>query len=209
MKKTRILVVLAVFLFSVVGCKTKDTGKMISLDKDKETKSEEQQVQGTTKIAITIQNQGTIEAELDANVAPITVNNFVSLVKKGFYDGLTFHRVINGFMMQGGDPKGNGTGGSDKTIKGEFANNGVPNSLSHVRGVLSMARSNDKNGASSQFFIMHQDSTYLDGDYAAFGKVTSGMEIVDKICQNTPVQDNNGTVQPADQPKIESIKIIK
>ena len=156
---------------------------------------------------IEIQDYGTITLELDGTAAPITVENFVSLAKDGFYDGLTFHRIIDGFMIQGGDPAGNGTGGSEKTIKGEFSANGVENDISHVRGVISMARSGDPDSASSQFFIVPQDSTFLDGQYAAFGHVTEGMEIVDAICADTPVQDDNGTVAWWDQPVITSIRI--
>ena len=163
---------------------------------------------GTYYAQIDVKDYGTITAELYADTAPITVTNFVNLVNQGFYDGLTFHRIIDGFMIQGGDPKGNGTGGADKTIKGEFSQNGVENKLSHVRGTLSMARSQDMDSASSQFFIVQSDCTYLDGQYAAFGTVTEGMELVDKICKDTPVQDNNGTVSAADQPVIESIKVI-
>lgn len=157
---------------------------------------------------ITIKNYGTIALELDADVAPITVANFAKLVNEGFYNGLTFHRIIDGFMIQGGDPLGNGTGGSDENIKGEFQANGVKNTISHVRGTISMARSNSFNSASSQFFIVHKDSTFLDGQYAAFGTVTSGIEIVDKICEDTQVEDNNGTVLKANQPVIENIKMI-
>lgn len=157
---------------------------------------------------IVVKNYGTIALELDADVAPITVENFANLVNEGFYNGLTFHRIISGFMIQGGDPLGNGTGGSSKTIKGEFASNGVKNSISHVRGTISMARSSMPNSASSQFFIVHQDSTFLDGKYAAFGTVTSGMEVVDKICADTAVEDNNGTVAKNNQPVIEKITII-
>lgn len=156
---------------------------------------------------ITVENYGEIKLELDGNTAPVTVENFVTLAKSGFYDGLTFHRVINGFMIQGGDPKGNGTGGSDKTIKGEFKQNGVNNGISHKRGVISMARSSDFNSASSQFFIMHKDGDYLDGAYAAFGHVTDGMDVVDKIAENTPVADSNGTVLKENQPIIKSIVI--
>ena len=156
---------------------------------------------------IDVKNYGKIKVDLYEELAPITVKNFVSLAKDCFYDGLTFHRIISGFMIQGGDPKGDGTGGSEKTIKGEFAQNGVENNLSHTRGVISMARSNDPDSASSQFFIVQADSTYLDGQYAAFGKVTEGMDIVDKICEDTPVTDSNGTVEKANQPVINSIKI--
>ena len=121
---------------------------------------------------------------------------------------MTFHRIIEGFMIQGGDPLGNGTGGSKNQIKGEFLQNGVENNISHTRGTLSMARSGMPNSASSQFFIVHEDSKFLDRQYAGFGKVTSGMEIVDKICENTVVQDSNGTVLKENQPKIVEIKII-
>lgn len=163
---------------------------------------------GTYAISIEVKDYGTIEATLDAAIAPITVTNFVNLAKQGFYDGLTFHRIIEGFMIQGGDPEGTGMGGSGKNIKGEFAKNGVKNNLSHKRGVISMARSAMPNSASSQFFIVHQDSTYLDGSYAAFGTVTSGMDVVDRICEATKVEDDNGTVLKENQPVITKI-IVK
>ena len=163
---------------------------------------------GLHHVTIDVKDYGTISLELDADTAPISVTNFINLAKDGFYDGLTFHRIISGFMIQGGDPKGNGTGGSDQTIKGEFSENGVENDISHVRGTISMARANDPDSASSQFFIVHEDSTFLDGQYAAFGHVTDGMDVVDAICENTPVQDNNGTVKAADQPVITSVTVI-
>lgn len=156
---------------------------------------------------IVIADYGTITVELDGEAAPITVENFVSLAKEGFYDGLTFHRIMKGFMMQGGDPDGNGTGGSDTKIKGEFAENGVQNDLSHTRGAISMARAMDMDSASSQFFIVHQDSTFLDGSYAAFGYVTEGMEVVDAICEAALPIDNNGTIPAEKQPVITSITI--
>lgn len=162
---------------------------------------------GTHHAVITVKDYGDIKLVLDGDTAPITVKNFVELAKNGFYDGLTFHRIIKGFMIQGGDPKGNGTGGSDKTIRGEFSKNGVENNISHKRGVISMARSQDNNSASSQFFIMHEDGDYLDGSYAAFGHVTEGMGVVDKIAENTPVTDSNGTVLKENQPIIEKIVI--
>lgn len=155
-----------------------------------------------------VKDYGTIELELDADIAPITVANFAKLVNEGFYNGLTFHRIISGFMIQGGDPLGNGTGGSKDNIKGEFLANGVNNTISHKRGVISMARSSAYNSASSQFFIVHENSTFLDGQYAGFGYVTSGMEIVDKICENISVEDNNGTVLKENQPVIEKISMI-
>lgn len=163
---------------------------------------------GKVNAVITVENYGDIYLELDGNTAPITVENFVKLAKEGFYDGLTFHRIISGFMIQGGDPEGTGMGGSDKNIKGEFSLNGVENNISHKRGVISMARANDPDSASSQFFIMHQDGTYLDGQYAAFGCVTEGMEVVDAIAEETPVTDNNGTVLSGYQPVIKTIKIL-
>ena len=163
---------------------------------------------GRHHVEIDIRDYGTVTVELDADSAPITVANFLKLSKGGFYDGLTFHRIINGFMMQGGDPEGTGMGGSDEKIKGEFTANGVQNKLSHTRGAISMARSNAYDSASSQFFIVHQDSTFLDGQYACFGYVTSGMDIVDAICEGTPVTDGNGTVKDGCQPVIETIRVI-
>lgn len=132
-------------------------------------------------IIIEMDNGKVIKIELDESAAPITVQNFRKLVNEGFYDGLGFHRIIPGFMIQGGDPLGNGTGGSKDKIEGEFQLNGHPNPLKHTRGVISMARSMDPNSASSQFFIMHQDAPHLDGSYAAFGKVVEGIEVVDEI----------------------------
>ncbi len=164
---------------------------------------------GTHYAVIDVKDYGEIYVELYADEAPGTVTNFIRLVNEGFYDGLTFHRIIGGFMIQGGDPKGNGTGGSEYTLPGEFALNGYErNSISHVRGTLSMARSDDYDSASSQFFIVHEDSTALDGSYAGFGKVVSGMEIVDDICFFVEVEDDNGTVLAANQPVITSIKMI-
>ncbi|MCQ2498052.1 MAG: peptidylprolyl isomerase [Lachnospiraceae bacterium] len=134
-------------------------------------------------VTITMNSGDVIKAELYPDIAPISVNNFISLINKNFYDGLIFHRVIRGFMIQGGDPKGNGTGGPGYGIKGEFAQNGVENNLKHTAGVLSMARSMMPNSAGSQFFIMHEDSPHLDGAYAAFGKVIEGLEVVNKIAE--------------------------
>ncbi|HJD16820.1 MAG TPA: peptidylprolyl isomerase [Candidatus Fournierella excrementavium] len=134
-------------------------------------------------VRITMQDGGVIDLELDAQAAPITVENFLKLVKDGFYDGLTFHRIIPGFMIQGGCPDGTGMGGPGWHIKGEFARNGVPNPIKHTRGVISMARAMDPNSAGSQFFIMHEDAPHLDGGYAAFGHVVAGMDVVDRIAQ--------------------------
>ena len=163
----------------------------------------------THDVVIEVENYGAINAVLYGETAPITVANFAKLAGEGFYDGLTFHRIISGFMIQGGDPLGNGTGGSDENIKGEFSQNGVANPIPHKRGVLSMARSSAPDSASSQFFIMHEAAAHLDGSYAAFGHVLSGMEVVDAICENTPVTDGNGTVAAANQPVITAIKVIE
>ena len=161
------------------------------------------------KVEIKIKDYGTIQLELEPNKAPITVANFMKLVNGNFYNGLTFHRIIKDFMIQGGDPLGNGTGGSDEEIKGEFESNGIKNDISHKRGVISMARSQFPDSASSQFFICHKDSEFLDGNYAAFGHVTSGIEVVDRICDTVEPIDSNGTVPKANQPIIEYIKEIK
>jgi len=165
-------------------------------------------LKGKHYVQIDVADYGVITAELDADAAPITVTNFMKLAESGFYDGLTFHRIISGFMIQGGDPKGNGTGGSDEKIKGEFKANGVENPIAHDRGVLSMARSMLNDSASSQFFIMHEKAPHLDGQYAAFGKVLSGMEVVDAICESVPVTDGNGSVAKANQPVMTSVKRI-
>lgn len=172
--------------------------------------SEPQDVADASKhhITISVKNYGDIQVELDESIAPITVANFLKLAGDGFYDGLTFHRIIDGFMIQGGDPDGNGMGGADTTIKGEFDANGVKNPLPHVRGTISMARSQDFDSASSQFFIVQTDSPHLNGQYASFGTVTEGMEIVDQICKDTKVEDGNGAVLPENQPVIESIKVL-
>lgn len=146
---------------------------------------------------------------MDEGIAPETVENFVKLAQSGFYDGLTMHRIMEGFMIQGGDPTGTGTGGSSHLITGEFSANGFDNSLKHVRGTVSMARSNDPDSASSQFFIMQADNESLDGNYAAFGTVTSGMEVVDQIAQKAEPTDNNGTIEADQQPVIESITVTQ
>ena len=157
---------------------------------------------------IVIKDFGTVKVELDGDKAPITVQNFMDLANAGFYDGLTFHRIMEGFMIQGGDPNGDGTGGSDKNIKGEFAANGVNNDISHKKGVISMARAQDPDSASSQFFIVQEDSEFLDGQYAAFGHVTEGMEFVDIIAKEAKPIDDNGTIPKEEQPVIETIRII-
>ncbi|MBR6769882.1 MAG: peptidylprolyl isomerase [Lachnospiraceae bacterium] len=156
---------------------------------------------------IVIQDYGMITIKLDTESAPITTENFITLAESGFYDGLTFHRIMEGFMMQGGDPAGNGTGDAGYTIVGEFLDNGYENHLSHTRGAVSMARSNDYDSASSQFFIVHEDSTFLDRQYAVFGYVTEGMEIVDAVCENANPIDGNGTILRENQPVITSVTI--
>lgn len=170
--------------------------------------SDEETLTGKHHAEIVVQDYGTIKVELDADQAPITVQNFIDLANSGFYDGLTFHRIIEGFMIQGGDPNGDGTGGSGHTIRGEFTQNAVNNTLSHTRGAISMARSSAMNSASSQFFIVHEDSTYLDGSYAVFGYVTEGMDVVDAIATSVTAEDSNGTVAKENQPVIEKITII-
>ena len=164
---------------------------------------------GKHQVEIEVQDYGTIAVELDGDAAPITVENFLKLAREGFYDGLTFHRIIDGFMIQGGDPEGTGMGGSDETIKGEFSANGVENNLSHTRGAISMARNSvSMDSASSQFFIVQSDSTVLDGPYACFGYVTSGMEIVDQICKDAQPTDGTGTIPAAEQPVITAVRVI-
>lgn len=154
-------------------------------------------------ITFEMENGDIMKAELYPQVAPNTVNNFISLVNKGFYDGLIFHRVINGFMIQGGDPEGTGMGGPGYGIKGEFAQNGFANDLKHSAGVLSMARSMMPNSAGSQFFIMHKDAPHLDGAYAAFGKITEGMDVVNRIAE----EDTDYSDRPLDEQKIKSMTV--
>ncbi len=203
MKKKLLLVLTIVLcLFMFTACDEKKENEDNSSKIDLYSKK--------VNVNIEIKNYGTISLELYPLVAPVTVDNFTKLVKDGFYNGLTFHRIINGFMIQGGDPLGTGYGGSENKIKGEFTANGFTNELKHERGVISMARgNNDYNSASSQFFIVQTTYPSLDGLYASFGRVTSGIEIVDKICKDTPVEDNNGTVLKENQPVIEKIYIVE
>ncbi|MBQ7043290.1 MAG: peptidylprolyl isomerase [Clostridia bacterium] len=160
---------------------------------------------GLHHVEMVIKDYGTVKLELNADEAPITVENFINLASEGFYDGVPFHRLDKDFVLQGGDPDGDGIGGSDKPIKGEFAANGVQNNIKHNRGVISMARTGDPNSASSQFFICLEDSNFLDGSYAAFGCVTEGMDVIDAIRDNTPESNN---IPKAQQPIIETIKVI-
>ena len=195
----KIFLILILVLCLVTGCGKKDTtsGKIDGISY-KETKKETDYVKIET-------NQGIMIVKLYPGIAPITVENFKKLVSDKFYDGLIFHRVIKNFMIQGGDPQGTGLGGSKNTIKGEFKSNGVNNDLSHTRGVISMARSGNPNSASSQFFIVHKDSTYLDGNYAAFGKVIAGMDVVDKIAE----VETNDNDKPLKNQTIESIRFVE
>ena len=162
-----------------------------------------------SKVELTVKDYGTITIEICDDDAPITAENFLSLCREGFYDGLTFHRIIDGFMIQGGDPTGTGFGGSEKTIKGEFASNGVKNPISHKEGVISMARSSNPNSASSQFFITVGDATFLDGEYAAVGKVTDGDDVARMIAKDARPVDGNGTIRRSEQPVIEKIVVIE
>ncbi len=191
-----LLIVLSLLALCACGSKqeTPDEGS-VSLDQE------------TYTAVITVKDYGEITLELDASAAPITVANFVKLARAGFYDGLTFHRIMDGFMIQGGDPDGNGSGGSGETIKGEFQQNGVDNPISHVKGVISMARAKNPDSASSQFFITVADATFLDGAYAAFGHVTEGMDVAEQIAKDAQPVDNNGTIPAAQQPVIEQIVI--
>ena len=196
MKKIKKLLIITLILIAAVGCSKK------------ENKMDNNYLSGKINVLMQVKDYGDVKIELDADTAPITVTNFVKLVKNKFYDGLTFHRIMDGFMIQGGDPNGDGTGGSDETIKGEFEANGVKNNISHKRGVISMARSMNNDSASSQFFIVQQDSTFLDKQYAAFGHVTSGMDVVDKIAKDANPTDDNGTIPENEQPVINYIKVI-
>ena len=192
--------VLITLIFTLIGCGTQ--GENVTNESEK-TSNYASSVTEKPIVTITMENDEKILIELDPAVAPNTVANFVSLVEKGFYDGVIFHRVIPDFMIQGGDPEGNGTGGADYTIKGEFSENGFENNLKHDRGVISMARSNDPNSASSQFFIMVKESTHLDGKYAAFGKVIEGMEVVDDIVS----VERDGSDKPLKDQTMKSVTV--
>ena len=212
-KKAAVLAALAVILSFAACGNTKASADNTAADTSVSAESASADTQSQTAggihhAEIVIQDYGTIAVELDGDAAPVTVDNFISLAKEGFYDGLTFHRIIDGFMIQGGDPQGNGTGGSDKTIKGEFSENGVDNPISHEAGVISMARAQDPDSASSQFFITVADATFLDGQYAAFGHVTEGMDVAEQIAKDAEPVDGNGTIPHEAQPVIETIRIL-
>ncbi|MBR3363468.1 MAG: peptidylprolyl isomerase [Solobacterium sp.] len=212
MKKMMIPVLLAALMMGACSKpaavqETAGDGTQSGTQNTQET-AEEKLLSGLHHVEITVKDYGVIKLELDADEAPITVTNFVQLAQSGFYDGLTFHRIMDGFMIQGGDPTGTGFGGSSKTIKGEFSQNGVQNNISHAEGVISMARAQDPDSASSQFFITVADAKFLDSAYAGFGHVTEGMEIAKKIASDAKPTDANGSIDPQDQPVIESIKVI-
>ena len=201
--RTILVILMSVSLMMLAGC-----GGGSAEPEPEEPETPQVTGIGIHHAEIDIADYGTVSVELDGDTAPVTVQNFMDLANSGFYDGLTFHRIIDGFMIQGGDPNGNGTGGSDETIVGEFAANGYENNIEHVKGVISMARAQDPDSASSQFFIMVADAPHLDGQYAAFGHVTSGQDIVDKIAADAQPLDSNGTIAPEDQPVITAIRII-
>ena len=194
-----VLLLMSALLLCACGSKTAETA---------EPAGSAEAAEGLHHVELVVKDYGTITLELDADAAPITVANFLKLAESGFYDGLTFHRVMDGFMIQGGDPDGNGSGGSGETIKGEFAQNGVDNPISHVKGVISMARAKNPDSASSQFFITVADSAFLDGAYAAFGHVTEGMDVAEQIAKDAKPIDNNGTIPADQQPVIERVTVL-
>ena len=209
-KITGVLMLMMVMVLTMAGCGGNSSEEAPAEEPAETEQAEEPAAEpiGIHHAEIVIKDFGTVKVELDGDTAPITVQNFMDLANEGFYDGLTFHRIMEGFMIQGGDPNGDGTGGSEKTIKGEFSANGVNNDISHKKGVISMARAQDPDSASSQFFIVQEDSEFLDGQYAAFGHVTEGMEFVDIIAKEAKPIDDNGTIPKEEQPVIETIKII-
>ena len=185
------IIILILLVFLVINKKPKES-------------SDDLMLSGKYNVEIIVKDYGKIKLELDADTAPITVTNFINLVNRKYYDGTKFHRIMEGFMIQGG------AGSEDLTpIKGEFSSNGIKNDISHVRGVISMARTSIPDSATSQFFIVHEDSKFLDGNYAAFGHVTEGIEVVDKIAENSNPTDDNGTIRESEQPIIESIRVIE
>lgn len=209
LKKSLCLLLAALLLVLCAACGAEETAATAQTATPTEEPASAPESEAELRhVEIAIRDYGTVKLELDAAAAPITVQNFLDLAESGFYDGLTFHRIMDGFMIQGGDPAGNGTGGSGRNITGEFALNGWDNSISHTKGVISMARANDPDSASSQFFICVADSTFLDGQYAAFGWVTEGMELVEQIARDARPIDNNGTIPAAEQPVIERVTVI-
>jgi len=205
-KKSLIFIFIIIVLLVIFLC-------VFDFDKDSTTSKKKNEnlnlLTGKYYVEMNIEKYGIINLELDADAAPITVTNFINLVNDKFYDGLTFHRIIDGFMIQGGGYEQTGERKNTKSIKGEFNSNGVVNTISHKRGVISMARTSvDKNSASSEFFIVQEDSTFLDGDYAAFGYVIDGLDVVDKIAKKAKPTDDNGSIDIKDRPVIKYVKVI-
>ena len=203
LKFITILAISAVLSISIVGCSNSKSNEKVKEDNTKKQTEEKIDEKDLPEVTIKVKDYGTMKGVLYPNKAPNTVNNFIALANSGFYDNLTFHRVIKDFMIQGGDPEGIGTGGPGYSIKGEFSSNGFDNDLKHTEGVLSMARTRDKDSGGSQFFIMTKDSPHLDGDYAAFGKITEGLDVLHKI-EDVKTDSND---KPLDEVKIESIKV--
>lgn len=201
-----LMLIVSVAMLTACGGGSEEQDDFSDIEQELESKEKAPGI-GVHHAEIEIKDYGTIKLELDGDEAPLTVQNFMDLANDGFYNGLTFHRIMNGFMIQGGDPEGTGMGGSDKNVVGEFANNGIENNISHKKGVISMARSQDPDSASSQFFITVADSTFLDGDYAAFGHVTEGQDVADKIAADAEPTDDNGTIPAEAQPVITKITI--
>ncbi|MBT9832710.1 peptidylprolyl isomerase [Clostridium baratii] len=203
LKFIAILAISAVLSVSIVGCSNSKSNEKVKEDNTKNQTEEKIDEKDLPEVTIKVKDYGTMKGVLYPNKAPNTVNNFIALANSGFYDNLTFHRVIKDFMIQGGDPEGTGTGGPGYSIKGEFSSNGFDNDLKHTEGVLSMARARDKDSGGSQFFIMTKDSPHLDGDYAAFGKITEGLDVLHKI-EDVKTDSND---KPLNEVKIESIKV--
>ncbi|MFR9240008.1 MAG: peptidylprolyl isomerase [Clostridium baratii] len=203
LKFIAILAISAVLSVSIVGCSNSKSNEKVKEDNTKKQTEEKIDEKDLPVVTIKVKEYGTMKGVLYPNKAPNTVNNFIALANSGFYDNLIFHRVIKDFMIQGGDPEGTGTGGPGYSIKGEFSSNGFDNDLKHTEGVLSMARARDKDSGGSQFFIMTKDSPHLDGDYAAFGKITEGLDVLHKI-EDVKTDSND---KPLNEVKIESIKV--
>lgn len=203
LKFITILAISAVLAIFIVGCSNSKSNEKVKEDNTKKQTEEKIDEKDLPEVTIKVKDYGTMKGVLYPNKAPNTVNNFIALANSGFYDNLTFHRVIKDFMIQGGDPEGTGMGGPGYSIKGEFSSNGFDNDLKHTEGVLSMARARDKDSGGSQFFIMTKDSPHLDGDYAAFGKITEGLDVLHKI-EDVKTDSND---KPLNEVKIESIKV--
>lgn len=211
-KKTVLLLAAGTLVCGLAGCGSTDQAEenteSVQQTVEQEADGQTKEASGLHHVEITVKDYGTVALELDADTAPVTVENFINLAEEGFYDGLTFHRIIDGFMIQGGDPAQSGSDKTAESIVGEFASNGYENDISHKEGVISMARTQDPDSASSQFFITVADSEFLDGDYAAFGRVTEGLDIVKQIAKDAEPIDENGTIPSADQPVIEQIRVL-